>query len=52
MAVGAEASDAHDAMPAGDVERRIEKAQRRLARCFVCGPDGAFPATSPRRRVD
>ena len=38
-------SDALDAMPARDVERLIEKAQRRLARCFACGTDGAFPAT-------
>ena len=38
-------SDALDAMPARDVERLIEQAQRRLARCFACGTDGAFPAT-------
>jgi hypothetical protein len=45
MAIGPEVSDALDAMPARDVERLIEKAQRRLARCFACGTDGAFPAT-------
>jgi hypothetical protein len=44
MAIGPEVSDALDAMPARDVERLIEKAQRRLARCFSCGTDGAFPA--------
>ena len=38
-------SDALDAMPARDVERLIERAQRRLARCFACGTDGAFPST-------
>ncbi len=38
-------SDALDAMPARDVERLIEQAKRRLARCFACGTDGAFPAT-------
>ena len=32
-------------MPARDVERLIDQAQRRLARCFACGTDGAFPAT-------
>jgi hypothetical protein len=36
-------------MPARDVERLIEKAQRRLARCFACGTDGAFPATITSR---
>ena len=45
MAIGPEVSDALDAMPARDVERLIDKAQRRLARCFACGTDGAFPAT-------
>ena len=45
MAIGPEVSDALDAMPARDVERLIEQAQRRLARCFACGTDGAFPAT-------
>jgi hypothetical protein len=45
MAIGPEVSDALDAMPARDVERLIEKAQRRLARCFSCGTDGAFAAT-------
>ena len=45
MAIGPEVSDALDAMPARDVERLIEKAQRRLASCFACGTDGAFPAT-------
>ena len=44
MAIGPEVSDALDAMPARDVERLIEKAQRRLARCFACGTDGAFRA--------
>ena len=38
-------SDALDAMPARDVERLIAQAQRRLATCFACGTDGAFPAT-------
>ena len=37
-------------MPARDVERLIEKAQRRLARCFACGTDGAFPATITSQR--
>jgi hypothetical protein len=37
--------DALDAMPARDVERLIAHAQRRLARCFACGTDGAFPTT-------
>jgi hypothetical protein len=45
MAIGPEVSDALESMPARDVERLIEKAQRRLARCFACGTDGAFPAT-------
>jgi hypothetical protein len=45
MAIGPEVADALDAMPARDVERLIDKAQRRLARCFACGSDGAFPAT-------
>jgi hypothetical protein len=45
MAIGPEVNDALDAMPARDVERLIEKAQRRLAQCFACGTDGAFPAT-------
>jgi hypothetical protein len=45
MAIGPEVTDALDAMPARDVERLIEKARRRLARCFACGTDGAFPAT-------
>ena len=45
MAIGPEVNDALDAMPARDVERLIEKAQRRLARCFACGTDGALPAT-------
>jgi hypothetical protein len=45
MAIGPEVSDALDAMPARDVERLIDKAQRRLAWCFACGTDGAFPAT-------
>ncbi len=49
MAIGPEVSDALDAMPARDVERLIEKAQRRLARCFACGTDGAFPATISSR---
>jgi hypothetical protein len=43
-------SDALDAMPARDVERLIDKAQRRLARCFACGTDGAFPATISSRK--
>ena len=38
-------ADALDAMPARDVERLIAQAERRLARCFACGTDGAFPAT-------
>ena len=38
-------SDALNAMPARDVERLIAHAQRRLALCFACGTDGAFPAT-------
>ncbi len=50
MAIGPEVSDALDAMPARDVERLIEKAQRRLARCFACGTDGAFPATITSKR--
>jgi hypothetical protein len=41
--------DALDAMPARDVERLIVHAQRRLARCFACGTDGAFPATITSR---
>ena len=36
--------DASDAMSARDVERLIAQAQRRLARCFACGTDGASPA--------
>ena len=43
--VGPEVVDALDAMPARDVERLIAQAQRRLATCFACGTDGAFPAT-------
>ena len=31
------------------LERLIEQAQRRLARCFACGTDGAFPATITSR---
>ena len=50
MAIGPEVSDALDAMPARDVERLIDKAQRRLARCFACGTDGAFPATITSKR--
>jgi hypothetical protein len=42
--------DALDAMPARDVERLIEHAQRRLARCFACGTDGAYPATISSKR--
>jgi hypothetical protein len=42
--------DALDAMPARDVERLILHAQRRLARCFACGTDGAFPATITSKR--
>ena len=45
MAIGPEVSDALDAMPARGVERLIAQAQRRLARCFACGTDGAFTAT-------
>jgi hypothetical protein len=45
MPIGPEVTDALDAMPARDVERLIEKAQRRLDRCYACGTDGAFPAT-------
>ena len=45
MAIGPEVADALDAMPARDVERLIAKAERRLARCFACDTDGAFPAT-------
>jgi hypothetical protein len=45
MAIGPEVGDALDAMPARDVERLTAHAQRRLARCFACGTDGAFPAT-------
>ena len=41
--------DALDAMPARDVERLIVHAQRRLARCFACSTDGAFPATITSR---
>jgi hypothetical protein len=41
--------DALDAMPARDVERLIAQAQRRLARCFAWGTDGAFPATISSR---
>jgi hypothetical protein len=52
VAIGPEVSDALDAMPARDVERLIEKAQRRLARCFACGTDGASPRRSPRRRAE
>ena len=43
-------SDALDAMPARDVERLIVQAQRRLARCFACGTDGAFVATITSKR--
>ena len=50
MAIGPEVTDALDAMPARDVERLIETAQRRLARCFACGTDGAFPATITSKR--
>ena len=50
MAIGPEVSDALDTMPARDVERLIEKTQRRLARCFACGTDGAFPATITSKR--
>jgi hypothetical protein len=42
--------DALDAMPARDVERLIFQAQRRLARCFACGTDGAFMATITSKR--
>jgi hypothetical protein len=49
MAIGPEVSDALDAMPARDVERLIAHARRRLARCFVCGTDGAFQATISSR---
>jgi hypothetical protein len=42
--------DALDAMAARDVERLITHAQRRLARCFACGTDGAFPATVTSKR--
>ena len=45
MAIGPEVTDALDAMPARDVERLIAQAERRLARCFACGTDGAFAAT-------
>jgi hypothetical protein len=41
--------EALDAMPARDVERLITQAQRRLATCFSCGTDGAFPATITSR---
>jgi hypothetical protein len=41
--------DALDAMSARDVERLIVHAQRRLARCFACGTDGAFPVTITSR---
>jgi hypothetical protein len=43
-------NDALDAMPARDVERLIAQAQRRLARCFACGTDGAFPTTITSKR--
>jgi hypothetical protein len=49
MAIGSEVADALDAMPARDVERLIAKAERRLARCFACGTDGAFQATISSR---
>jgi hypothetical protein len=49
MAIGPEVSDALDAMPARDVERLIDKAKRRLARCFACGTDGAFHAVISSR---
>jgi hypothetical protein len=49
MAIGPEVTDALDSMPARDVERLIEKAQSRLARCFACGTDGAFPAVISSR---
>jgi hypothetical protein len=49
MAIGPEVADALDAMPARDVERLIAQAQRRLARCFGGGTDGAFPATISSR---
>ena len=49
MAIGPEVSDALDAMPARDVERLIDKAQRRLARCLACGTDGAFHAVISSR---
>jgi hypothetical protein len=42
--------DALDAMSARDVERLIVHAQRRLAKCFACGTDGAFPATISSKR--
>jgi len=50
MAIGPEVKDALDAMPARDVERLIDKAQRRLARCFACGTDGAYSATITSRK--
>ena len=50
MAVGPEETDALDAMPARDVDRLIDKAERRVARCFACGTDGAFPATITSKR--
>jgi hypothetical protein len=49
MAIGPEVTDALDAMPARDVERLIDRAQRRLARCFACGTDGAFHAVISSR---
>jgi hypothetical protein len=49
MAIGPEVSDALDSMPARDVERLIVQAERRLARCFACGTDGAYSATISSR---
>ena len=42
--------DALDAMPAREVEPLIAHAQRRLAKCFACGTDGAFVATITSKR--
>jgi hypothetical protein len=50
MAIGPEVADALDAMPARDVERLIAKAERRLAKCFACGTDGAYLATITSKR--